>query len=86
MSRIGKSPITVPAGVTVVVENSVVKVAGPKGELEQKYDAVIDVKMEDNVITLTRPSDNKDHRSKHGLYRALIQNMIVGVTDGTQRS
>ena len=82
MSRIGKSPITVPAGVTVTIENSVVKVAGPKGELEQKYDAVIDVKMEDNVITLTRPSDIKDHRSKHGLYRALIQNMIVGVTDG----
>lgn len=82
MSRIGKSPITIPDGVTVTIENSVVKVAGPKGELEQSYDASIDVKIEDNVITLARPSDNKDHRAKHGLYRALINNMIEGVTKG----
>ena len=82
MSRIGKSPITIPEGVTVTVENAVVKVAGPKGELEQSYDTAINIDIADNVITFTRPSENKDHRSKHGLYRALINNMIEGVTKG----
>ena len=82
MSRIGKSPITIPEGVTVTVDNAVVKVAGPKGELEQSYDTAISIDIADNVITLTRPSENKDHRSKHGLYRALINNMIEGVTKG----
>ena len=82
MSRIGKSPITIPEGVTVTVENAVVKVAGPKGELEQSYDTAISIDNADNVITLTRPSETKDHRSKHGLYRALINNMIEGVTKG----
>ena len=83
MSRIGKSPITIPEGVTVTVDNAVVKVAGPKGELEQSYDTAISIDIADNVITLTRPSENKDHRSKHGLYRALINNMIEGVTKGS---
>jgi len=82
MSRVGKSPITIPEGVTVTVENAVVKVAGPLGELEQSYDPVIKIDIADNVITLTRTSQNKDHRSKHGLYRALINNMIEGVTKG----
>ena len=82
MSRIGKSPITIPEGVTVTVENAVVKVAGPKGELEQSYDTAISIDIADNVITLTRPSETKDHRSKHGLYRALIKNMIEGVSKG----
>ena len=82
MSRIGKSPITIPEGVTVTLENSVVKVSGPKGELEQSYDSAISIDITDNVITLTRPSEHKEHRSKHGLYRSLINNMIEGVTKG----
>jgi large subunit ribosomal protein L6 len=82
MSRIGKAPITIPEGVTVTVENSVVKVNGPKGELEQSIDSTIEVSVADNVITLSRSSENKEHRSKHGLYRALIFNMIEGVTKG----
>jgi large subunit ribosomal protein L6 len=82
MSRIGNSPISIPEGVTVTVDNAVIKVAGPKGELSQAYDNSINVDITDNVITLTRPSENKDHRSKHGLYRALIHNMIEGVKKG----
>ena len=82
MSRIGKAPITIPEGVTVTVENAVVKVSGPKGELEQAYDTAIGIKIADNVITFTRPSENKDHRSKHGLYRALVMNMVEGVYKG----
>ena len=82
MSRIGNSPINIPEGVTVKLDNSVIKVAGPKGELEQSYDPAIKVEIADNVITLSRPSEDKDHRSKHGLYRALIFNMIEGVSKG----
>jgi large subunit ribosomal protein L6 len=82
MSRIGKSPITVPSGVTVTIDGQSVTVKGPKGELQQEIDPVIEIKQEDNVLTFTRPSDHKDHRSKHGLFRALVNNMIVGVTEG----
>ena len=82
MSRIGNSPISIPEGVTVAVENAVIKVAGPKGELEQGCDSAIKIDIADNVITLSRPSEIKDHRSKHGLYRSLINNMIEGVTKG----
>lgn len=82
MSRIGKLPIAIPAGVTVKVENHVVTVKGPKGELTQKVDPDIDVKVEDNHIIVTRPSDDKEHRAHHGLYRALIHNMVVGVSQG----
>jgi large subunit ribosomal protein L6 len=82
MSRIGNSPISIPEGVTVTVENAVVKVAGPKGELTQGYDSAITIDIAENVIVLTRPSENKDHRSKHGLYRSLINNMIEGVSQG----
>ncbi len=82
MSRIGNSLITIPEGVTVTVDNSVIKVTGPKGELEQSYDPTINIDITDNVITLTRPSENKDIRSKHGLYRALIFNMVEGVSKG----
>lgn len=85
MSRIGKSPISVPAGATVTIDNNVVTVKGKLGELSQAVEGGIEVKMEDGVITFTRPSDQKDHRSKHGLYRALINNMIVGVTEGFTR-
>jgi large subunit ribosomal protein L6 len=82
MSRIGKAPITIPSGVTVTVEGTNVKVKGPKGELTQEIDPAITVVQEDGVLTFTRPSDEKEHRSKHGLYRALVANMVTGVTEG----
>lgn len=82
MSRIGKSPIVVPAGVTLTLEGSTVKVKGPKGELVQVVDAEIGMDLQDNVLTFTRPSDHKDHRAKHGLYRALVSNMVEGVSNG----
>ena len=83
MSRIGKLPITVPAGVTVTVdENNLVTVKGPKGTLSQQVNPIITVKQEGNVLTLARPTDAKPHKAMHGLYRALVHNMVVGVTDG----
>ena len=82
MSRIGKAPIVVPSGVTVTVDGTNVKVKGPKGELTQEIDPAITVVQEDGVLTFTRPSDEKEHRSKHGLYRALVANMVTGVTEG----
>ena len=81
MSRIGKSPIEIPAGVTVDVKDGVVVVKGKMGELTQEV-LDITVKIEEGVITLERPSDVKDHKAKHGLYRALIANMIEGVIKG----
>lgn len=82
MSRIGKAPIAVPEGVTVTIDGASIKVKGPKGELEQAIDPEIGVELNDNVLTFTRPSDHKDHRSKHGLYRALVNNMVEGVSNG----
>ena len=81
MSRIGKSPITIPQGVTVDIKDGVVTVKGKLGELTQEY-SEIDIKIEDDVITFERPSDKKEHKAKHGLYRALINNMIEGVSNG----
>ena len=87
MSRIGKLPITIPAGVTVnVTDENVVVVKGPKGELSEKINNDIKVNIEDGVLTVTRPSDNKNHRALHGLSRALINNMIVGVTNGFEKN
>jgi len=82
MSRIGKSPITITEGVTVTLEGTVVTVKGKLGELSQDIDTSITVEIVDNIITLSRESDDKEHRSKHGLYRALIANMIEGVSNG----
>ena len=82
MSRIGKNPITVPSGVELSIQGNVVSVKGPKGELTQEVDENLGLEFADNVLTLTRPNDEKDTRAKHGLYRALIQNMVVGVTEG----
>lgn len=83
MSRIGKMPIGIPAGVTVTVEaGNVVRVKGKKGELEEKIPAEIGVKMEDGALNVTRSSDEKTARAMHGLSRALIANMVTGVTDG----
>ena len=85
MSRIGKSPITVPAGVSIQVKDNVVTVKGPKGELSQEVNPEITVNVEEGVIELTRPSDAREHRSLHGLYRALINNMVVGVSEGYKK-
>ena len=83
MSRIGKLPITVPAGVTVHVdENNTVTVKGPKGTLSQAVNPDITLKQENGVLTLNRPSEAKPHKAMHGLYRSLVNNMVVGVTDG----
>ena len=83
MSRIGKLPVNLPAKVECeILPGNVVKVKGPLGELCQKVDADITVTKEDNVIKLTRPTDLPRHRSLHGLYRALIHNMVVGVSEG----
>lgn len=83
MSRIGKNPINVPASVTVTVSNdNVVTVKGPKGELSQALDQDITISQENGVLTVNRPSDQKRHKALHGLYRSLINNMVVGVTEG----
>lgn len=83
MSRIGKLPISVPAGVTVEVsKENLVTVKGKLGELQQQVDPAITFKIEDGTITLDRATESKDHRSKHGLYRSLVSNMIQGVTEG----
>ena len=81
MSRIGNNPITIPEGVTVDIAESVITVKGKLGELTQAYDAV-SFKLEENSLTLERPSDQKNHRAKHGLYRSLVSNMIQGVSTG----
>ncbi|TPN81301.1 50S ribosomal protein L6 [Aquimarina algicola] len=81
MSRIGKNPVTIPSGVTVEVKGNVVTVKGKLGELSQEIDSV-DVKVEEGQVFLERPSDAKDHKAKHGLYRALINNMVIGVSEG----
>lgn len=85
MSRIGKAPIEIPAGVTVTVNGNTVTVKGPKGELTQTLNPDIKVEVADGHIHVTRPSDDREHRSLHGLYRALIHNMVVGVSTGYRK-
>jgi large subunit ribosomal protein L6 len=85
MSRIGKAPIQIAKGVDVTLNGRTLKVKGPKGELTQVIDPLVSVSIEDGQITLSRTSDHRDARSKHGLYRALINNMIVGVNDGWKK-
>ena len=83
MSRIGILPIDIPAGVTIEVSNdSLVTVKGPKGELQQQVDKNITVKVEENQVVVSRSTEEKDHKAKHGLYRSLISNMIKGVSEG----
>ncbi len=82
MSRIGKQPISIPAGVTVTVNENLVTVKGPKGELVQKVNPVMIVEVNDGQVEVKRPSDAKEHRAQHGLYRSLINNMVVGVSEG----
>jgi large subunit ribosomal protein L6 len=83
MSRIGRAPIAVPAKVQVNwTDENFVTVKGPKGELSSQVDPELELKLEDGSITVARPSDSKEHKSKHGLYRTLVNNMVVGVTTG----
>ncbi len=83
MSRIGRAPITVPAKVQVNwTEDNLVTVKGPKGELSQQVDPALTLKLDNGVLTVTRPSDSKEHKAKHGLYRTLVNNMVLGVTTG----
>ena len=86
MSRIGRAPISIPAGVEIKVEdNNVVTVKGAKGTLTQQFNANMQIAMDNGVLTVTRPNDNKDNRALHGLTRTLINNMIVGVTEGYKK-
>jgi len=83
MSRIGKAPIAIPAGVTITVsDKNLVSVKGPKGELTQQVDRDIKVEQEDGQLVVKRPTDQKRHKALHGLYRSLLNNMVVGVTEG----
>lgn len=86
MSRIGKMPITVPAGVTVTIEDNHVIVKGPKGELARQINKNMKLTMDNGVITVERPDDEKESRSLHGLSRTLINNMIIGVTQGFSKT
>ena len=85
MSRIGKLPIQIPNGVSITIKEDLVTVKGPKGELSQKVDPDIKFSLEDGILKVERPSDDKEHRALHGLYRALIHNMVVGVSEGYKK-
>jgi large subunit ribosomal protein L6 len=86
MSRIGKKPITIPAGVEIVIEENTVRVKGPKGELSRTLHQDVSVRRENGEIVVERPSDRPDHRALHGLSRTLVANMIEGVTDGFKKT
>ncbi|WP_433746285.1 50S ribosomal protein L6 [Falsibacillus pallidus] len=85
MSRVGKKPIDIPSGVTVTLDGSTVTVKGPKGELSRTFNPEITISIEENVVNISRPSDAKDHRALHGTTRALIANMVEGVSQGFER-
>jgi large subunit ribosomal protein L6 len=86
MSRIGKQPVSIPAGVTIIVStDNVVTVKGPKGELKETINRDISVEVKDGQAVLTRPTDQIRHRAMHGLYRSLVSNMVKGVTDGFKK-
>lgn len=85
MSRIGKMPIPLPPGVAVNIKEAEVSVSGPKGELKRRFHPDIAIKQDDNTLIVSRPSDNREHRSLHGLTRSLLANMVEGVTKGFER-
>ncbi len=85
MSRIGRKPIVIPAGVEIKIEGQTVTVTGPKGTLSQKVHNGIGLELDGNVLTVTRPNDEREYRSLHGLTRTLINNMVVGVTEGFKK-
>lgn len=85
MSRVGKKPIEIPTGVTITNDNNTVTVKGPKGELTRTFSQELAITVEENVLTVVRPSDSKEHRTIHGTTRALLNNMVLGVTNGFER-
>ena len=85
MSRIGKSPVSIPSGVEVKVDGTTVTVKGPIGELTQEMDSCVTMDIADGTISFSRESDAPNHRAKHGLYRSLINNMIIGVSEGYKK-
>ncbi len=85
MSRIGKLPISIPSGVTITMKDNVVTVKGPKGEMSQEVNPAIKVEVKDNELILTRNSDEKQERAFHGLYRSLLNNMVIGVSEGYRK-
>jgi large subunit ribosomal protein L6 len=86
MSRIGKSPVTIPSGVEVKVDGNIISAKGPKGQLVQEFDSeAVSVVVEGSQVTFSRASDAPDHRSKHGLYRSLLNNMVIGVSEGYKK-
>src|SRR3954463_2034169 len=85
MSRIGKQPIPVPSGVELTVEPELVRVKGPKGELQERVSRDIQIEQEDGQILVKRPSNRRDHRALHGLTRSLVANMVQGVTEGFEK-
>ena len=85
MSRIGRMPVPIPQGVTVDVQKNSVRVKGPKGEISRSFDPAMQIGLEDNTIVIQRPTDHRRHRSLHGLTRALLNNMVVGVSEGFVR-
>jgi large subunit ribosomal protein L6 len=85
MSRIGKQPIPVPAGVNVQIEPGLVRVNGPKGELSERVSRAMAIEQDDGELVVTRPTDRGEHRALHGLTRTLIANMVTGVTDGFEK-
>ena len=85
MSRIGRKPVVVPAGVEIVVNGNIVTVKGPKGQLEQEISKNLTVEVKEGEVVVTRPTDNREDRAQHGLARTLINNMIVGVTQGFEK-
>jgi large subunit ribosomal protein L6 len=86
MSRIGKAPVTVPSGVEVSIAARTITVKGPKGTLSRQIPGEIEIAVEDGVLTCTRPNDERFHRAQHGLTRSLVNNMVVGVTDGFKKN
>jgi large subunit ribosomal protein L6 len=85
VSRIGRLPVEVPQGVDVTIKGSHVRVKGPKGELQRTFPAAMSIKLEEGQVTVTRPSDERNHRALHGMTRSLIDNMVVGVSQGFEK-
>lgn len=85
MSRIGRMPVVVPSGVEVEIKGSLVRVKGPKGQLERVFPGMIEIRQEDSNLTVHRPSDEREHRALHGMARALLNNMVVGVSSGFEK-
>lgn len=86
MSRIGRLPITIPSGVTVSIKENQVSIKGPKGEISQTFVPAMSIKLEDSKLTVERPNDSKENRALHGLTRSLLNNMVIGVTKGWEKT